>query len=56
MPRGDIVGYRGVRRIGTKFRAVVYVNGKARQLGTFDHPRQAHRAVEDFYKINGSTE
>jgi len=48
-PRREVAaqsGYRGVTRRGTRWVAVISVDGKAVQLGTFDTAMEAARASD----------
>jgi len=38
------IGYKGVRQVGNRFRAVIWINGKNKHLGYFDTWWLAHRA------------
>jgi len=42
------LGLRGVRRAGSRFRAVATVNGIAHRLGLFDDPHEADRVLTAF--------
>lgn len=44
IPKNNSSGFKGVRRVGRRFRAGVVHNGKNIHLGYFDTPEEAHRA------------
>lgn len=47
-PKHNTSGYKGVVRVGKKWRAQVQVNGKGIHLGMFDTPEEANSAREKF--------
>lgn len=44
--KDNTVGYRGVTRVGTKFRAYIHLAGKQKHLGTFRKAEDAARRYD----------
>lgn len=42
--RGNVSGFRGVRAKRHRWLAEIRINGKQKQIGTFDSPEEAHTA------------
>lgn len=50
--RPNVTGFRGVSRSGSRYKALVKVNGTPHYLGTFDTPEEAGLAASEFRREN----